>query len=113
MTTIDLPDGEHTAVVDSIEDGLATVFFEPGGEEVGNAVIDPDALPSDGQHAGAILKVEICDSSVSSKQYDPDETESRADTAQERFDKLSKRPHQMVIRRDRTELRYGEKVDSQ
>ena len=31
-------DGEYTAVVDNVEDGLATVFFERDGEEEGNAV---------------------------------------------------------------------------
>ncbi|ELZ40409.1 hypothetical protein C472_01833 [Halorubrum tebenquichense DSM 14210] len=39
MTDIKLPDGEYTAVVDNVEDGLATVFFECDGEEVGNAVL--------------------------------------------------------------------------
>lgn len=92
MTTIDLPDGEYTAVVDSIEDGLATVFFERDGEEVGNAVIDPDELPSNGQHADAILNVEIHDSAISSAQYEPDRTEARSTSAQDRFDRLSKRP---------------------
>ena len=40
----DLDNGEYTAVVDSIEDGLATVFFECDGEEVGNAVLEVDRL---------------------------------------------------------------------
>ena len=35
MTVIDLPDGTYTAVVDAIEDGLATVFFEQDDEEKG------------------------------------------------------------------------------
>ena len=92
MTTIDLPDGEYTAVVDSIEDGLATVFFEQDGGKVGNAVIDSDELPADGQHADVVLKVEIHDNSISSAQYKPDQTEARSNSAQERFDRLSKRP---------------------
>ncbi|OYR62532.1 DUF3006 domain-containing protein [Halorubrum ezzemoulense] len=92
MTTIDLPNGEYTAVVDSIEDGLATVFFEQDGEEVGNAVVEPDELPADGQHADVILKVEICDGAIFSAQYEPDQTEARSNTAQERFDQLSQRP---------------------
>jgi hypothetical protein len=92
MTTIDLPDGEYTAVVDSIEDGLATVFFEQDGDEVGNAVIDPAELPTDGRHADAILKVELRDSAIFSAQYEPDRTKERSNTAQERFDRLSKRP---------------------
>ena len=31
----ELQDGEYTAVVDSIEDELATVFFERDGESLG------------------------------------------------------------------------------
>ncbi|OYR78897.1 hypothetical protein DJ71_16985 [Halorubrum sp. E3] len=92
MTTIDLPDGEYTAVVDSIEDGLATVFFEQDGDEVGNAVIDPAELPADGRHADAILTVEILEGNISSSEYDPDQTETRSNTAQDRFDRLSERP---------------------
>ena len=92
MATIDLPDGEYTAIVDSIEDGLATVFFEQDAEEVGNAVIDPDELPSDGQHADAILKVEVRDDTIFSAEYQPNRTEALSSTAQERFDRLSKRP---------------------
>jgi hypothetical protein len=92
MTTIDLPDGEYTAVVDSIEDGLATVFFEQDGDEVGNAVLDPAELPADGRHADAILTVELRDSSINSSKYKPEQTETRLDTAQERFNRLSERP---------------------
>ena len=58
---VDLSDGTYTAVVDSIEDGLATVFFEVDGDEVGNAVIDASVLPDDGQHADAILSVTVVD----------------------------------------------------
>jgi len=92
MTTIDLPDGEYTAVVDSIEDGLATVFFEQDGDEVGNAVLDSAELPADGRHADAILTVELHDSSINSLKYKPQQTETRSDTAQERFNRLSERP---------------------
>ena len=92
MTTIDLPDGEYTAVVDSIEDGLATVFFEQDGDEVGNAVIDPGELPADGQHSDAILKVFILDGSISSAEYEPERTAKRSEAAQNRFDRLSNRP---------------------
>ena len=34
MTDTDLPDGEYTAVVDAIEDGIARVFFEQDGSDV-------------------------------------------------------------------------------
>lgn len=92
MATIDLPDGEYTAVVDSIEDGLPTVFFEQDSDEVGNAVIDPEELPADGCRADAVLTVEVLEGTISSSEYDPYQTETRSTTAQDRFDRLSERP---------------------
>ncbi|WP_058364959.1 DUF3006 family protein [Haloparvum sedimenti] len=92
MTDIELPDGEYTAVVDSVEDGLATVFFERGGEEVGNAVLEAARLPADARHADAVLSVTVRDGVLASASYDPESTATRADAAQDRFDRLSKRP---------------------
>lgn len=92
MTAIELPDGEYTAVVDSIEDGLATVFFEQDGEEVGNAVLEATALPEPTRKADAILGVTIENHSITSASYDPATTEDCAADAQDRFDRLSERP---------------------
>ncbi|MYL15497.1 DUF3006 family protein [Halorubrum terrestre] len=92
MTAIELPDGEYTAVVDNVEDGLATVFFERDGEEVGNAVLDASWLPSDGQHADAILSVTVSEGRIESVSYKPEQTADRKAAAQDRFDRLSKRP---------------------
>jgi hypothetical protein len=92
MTEIDLSDGAYTAVVDSIEDGLATVFFESDGDEVGNAVVDAETLPEAGRRADAILAIEIADGSIATATYDPDRTADRSDAAQHRFDRLSRRP---------------------
>jgi hypothetical protein len=93
MTDFDtLNDGEYTAVVDTIEDGLATVFVEQDGEEVGDAVIDADRLPADARHADAILTVEITNGEVGQMSYEPDRTETRKQAAQDRFDRLSSRP---------------------
>lgn len=93
MTDIEtLEDGTYTAVVDTIEDGFATVFFEQDGEEVGNAVLDPEELPTDAQHADAILTVTIGDGELMDAEYDPEETERRKEAAQNRFDRLSERP---------------------
>ena len=88
---VDLPDGTYTAVVDSIEDGLATVFFEEDGDEVGNAVIDATALSDDGQHADAILSVTVVDGAVVEWDYDAERTTRRRERAQSRFDRLSER----------------------
>ena len=92
MTAIELPDGEYTAVVDNVEDGLATVFFERDGEEVGNAVLEASQLPSDGRHADAILSVTLSGGQIESSSYDAEETTSRSEAAQDRFDRLSSRP---------------------
>lgn len=88
----DLSNGEYTAVVDTIEDGFATVFFEQDGEEAGSAVIDAETLPTDARHPDAILTVEITDGELSQLNYNPDRTESRRQAAQDRFDRLSSRP---------------------
>jgi len=88
----DLEDGTYTAVVDSIEDGLATVFFERDGEEVGNRVLDATDLPESGRHADAILSVTVDDGDVEEWTYDEERTENRREAAQSRFDCLSRRP---------------------
>ena len=92
MSDIELPDGEYTAVVDNVEDGLATVFFERDGEEVGNAVLDASRLPEDGRHADAILSVVLSEGRIDSASYKSEQTKARKEAAQDRFDRLSKRP---------------------
>ena len=88
----DLADGEYTAVVDSVEDGLARVFFERDGEEVGDAVLDATALPEAGRHDSAVLSVAVADGAVDEWTYDPERTAARQEAAQDRFDRLSERP---------------------
>jgi hypothetical protein len=92
VTHIDLADGAYTAVVDSLEDGLATLFFEADGETVGDAVVDAGRLPKAGRHADAIVAVEIEDNAVVTATYDAERTAARAAAAQDRFDRLSRRP---------------------
>jgi len=92
MSDIDLPDGDYTAVVDSVEDGLATVFFERDGEEVGNAVLEASQLPSDAQVTDAILSMTLTEGRIESATYKPEETATRVEAAQDQFDRLSERP---------------------
>ena len=92
MTAIELPDGEYTAVVDGIEDGLARVFFEQDDVEKENAVLEVDTLPESGQHADAILSVTIESGAIHTVTYRPAETADRQTKAQDRFDSLSERP---------------------
>ena len=92
MPIIELSDGTYTAVVDTIEDGLATVFFEQDGVEKGNTVIDAETLPDSGQHADAIISITIEDRRIQTATYKPEQTADRAAKAQDRFDSLSERP---------------------
>jgi hypothetical protein len=92
MTSIELVDGTYTAVVDSIEDGLATVFFEHEGEEIASGVFEADELPEDGRHADAILTVVVVDGEFGGWDYEAVESEERHEEAQSRFDRLSRRP---------------------
>ncbi|WP_338742218.1 DUF3006 family protein [Haloplanus salilacus] len=93
MTDIEaLADGRYTAVVDSVEDGFATVFFERDGEEAGNAILDTEALPEDARRNDAVLRVTVVDGELTETEYDADRTDDRATRAQDRFDRLSERP---------------------
>jgi hypothetical protein len=87
-----IPDGQYTAVVDRIEDGLAAVLLEEDGRDAYELLVEPAELPEDGQHANAVLTVEVQDGELVKASYDPDETEERRDSAQSRFDRLSERP---------------------
>jgi len=87
-----LPDGTYTVVVDAIEDGLARAFVEQDGEEITSVLLDPAVLPADGRHADAIFELTITDGTTTTLEYDPETTASRKEAAQDRFDRLSKRP---------------------
>ncbi|WP_123536882.1 DUF3006 domain-containing protein [Halosimplex salinum] len=87
-----IPDGNYTAVVDRIEDGLATLEVTDEEEtDRYELVVDPEELPESGRHADAVLRVELDDGDLVDAAYDESETEERADAAQSRFDRLSER----------------------
>jgi len=85
-------DGTYTAVVDRFEDDLAVVLLEADGDTVGEVVLAKERLPEDGQHADAVLTVELEDGTVVDITYEEQETEDRIEQAQQRFDELSQRP---------------------
>ncbi|MFC6722353.1 MULTISPECIES: DUF3006 domain-containing protein [Halobacteriales] len=87
-----IPDGAYTAVVDRIEDGLAAVLLEEDGADAYELLVDPAALPEDGQHADAVLTVEVQDGELHGATYNASKTEERRESAQSRFDRLSERP---------------------
>jgi hypothetical protein len=87
-----IPDGTYTAVVDRIEDGLAALVIEADGSDADELLVEPAELPADGRHANAVLSVEIRDGELVETSYDSADTEQRRDSAQRRFDRLSRRP---------------------
>lgn len=55
-------------------------------------LLDLAALPAAGRERGAVLTIEYVDGEVVDAEYDPDATEQRSEAAQDRFDRLSRRP---------------------
>ncbi|MUV59312.1 DUF3006 domain-containing protein [Halobacterium sp. CBA1126] len=85
-------DGTYTAVVDRFEGDLAVLLLEADGESVAERVLDRERLPEAARHVDAVLTVELVDGDVEAMDYEPTATEERAEDAQSRFDRLSRRP---------------------
>jgi hypothetical protein len=90
-------DGSYTAVVDRFEVDaddrrLAVLLLEADGGTVGDLVVPAQELPSDARATDAVLSVEVVDGDLAAVQSRPDETDRRAEEAQSRFDRLSRRP---------------------
>jgi hypothetical protein len=84
-------DGTYTAVIDRIEDGIATLEID--AEDGLSAVeIEATELPAEARTADAVLEITLADSELAGVTYEPDDTTERANEAQRRFDRLSKRP---------------------
>ncbi|WP_276258968.1 DUF3006 domain-containing protein [Haloglomus litoreum] len=86
-----IPDGTYTAVLDRFEDDLA-VLEVAGEDERYELAVDQHDLPQPAQHADAVLEIEVADGALVDADYKPAESEQRIDDAQDRFDRLSKRP---------------------
>jgi len=87
-----LEDGTYTAVLDRLEGDLAVLIVEDDGEAIDDLVVPIEDLPADGREPDAILEVEVACDDVTDVTYDPTETEARAERAQDRFDRLARRP---------------------
>jgi hypothetical protein len=59
---------------------------------VDDLVVPVEDLPGDAREADAVLDVEVTDGDLAAATYRPSETERRAEDAQSRFDRLSRRP---------------------
>ncbi|AUG48746.1 hypothetical protein BVU17_14875 [Haloarcula taiwanensis] len=86
-----VPDGTYTAVVDRIEDGIATLELE-AEDDLYALDIEAAELPAEARTADAVLEVTVADAALADVTYEADETVDRASEAQRRFDRLSKRP---------------------
>lgn len=83
---------ELTAVVDRFEGDLAVLVLEAGDETVGQKVLPREQLPESARHQDAVLHVELVVTDVVDVEYQQSETVDRAESARDRFDRLSRRP---------------------
>jgi hypothetical protein len=86
-----IPDGEHTAVVDRLEEALAVLEVDADGD-LYELVVAEERLPATGRHADAVLQVTVQDGDVVTATYNSEATTERQHTSQDRFDRLSERP---------------------
>ncbi|MFC3957907.1 DUF3006 domain-containing protein [Halovivax cerinus] len=83
---------DETAVLDRIvDDETAVLLLEDDGEVVDQVTLPADRLPADGRSDGAVYDLEMDDGDVVTLAYRADETESRRESAQSRFDRLAER----------------------
>lgn len=84
------PNGTVTAVVDRFEDDRAVLVLERDGETAGELVIDAERLPDDGRTVDAVFEVVLSEGAPTDVAFRPERTEHRAESAQRRFDRLSR-----------------------
>lgn len=83
--------GTYTAVIDRIVDGeTAVVLLESDEEVVDQFDIGVEVVPADGRHEGAVFEITVENDRVEMR-YQPETEADRRATAQDRFDRLSKR----------------------
>lgn len=87
---IALPDGEYTAVVDRFEDDLA-VLEVAVDDDLRQLVVDRAELPEAGRHADAVLTVTVASDELVEAVFDAEETSARKQSAQSRFNRMSRR----------------------
>lgn len=87
-----IPDGHYTAVVDRFEGEQAILLVEDGDELVDELVVREGRLPADARRQDAVLRISMQNGNLVSAHHDPDETDRRRSEAQDRFDRLARRP---------------------
>ena len=86
-----IPDGEHTAVLDRVEDGRAAFEVAVDDGDRREVVVPTDRLPDDAA-VDSVVTLRVADATVVDVTVDPDATETRERRARRRFDRLSERP---------------------
>ncbi|WP_224450494.1 DUF3006 domain-containing protein [Haloprofundus salilacus] len=81
----------YTLVLDRFEEDDAVLLVEQDGDLVDEIVLPKTMLPADGQHQDAIFSVRHMSETVTELQYDPEQTQERKESAQDRFNRLSQR----------------------
>ena len=83
---------EYRGVLDRFEEDLAVVLLERDGTTVDDIAVPRTKLPKEGRHQDAIFTVGMDEDVVQRMSYRTEETATRAEKAQSRFDRLSERP---------------------
>jgi len=86
--------GTYTATVDRIVDGETAVLLleEPDtGDVFDQVTIDAEKLPSPARDDGGVLEVTVENGDIIGMEYLDEETTTRRERLQDRFDDLSKR----------------------
>jgi predicted nucleotidyltransferase len=86
-------DGVYTAVLDRYEDDIAVLVVgdEEQGRDIAERLVERTALPADARAVDTVLEVTFVDGEPVEFEARPEETSERAEAAQSRFDRLSRR----------------------
>jgi len=85
-------DGTYTAVLDRFEGEQAALVLERDGTDVAEIAVARERLPEPGRNQDAVFELVVDDGDVVELSHDPAATSERKERAQDRFDRLSKRP---------------------
>jgi hypothetical protein len=97
-----IEDGTYDATLDRVEEGLAVILVEEGGDPIEEIVLDIEELPADCRSGGTILEVTVEDGDLVRASADHLATRERKERLQERFDRLSRRPGEGSDESDRS-----------
>lgn len=84
-------DGTYTAVLDRYEGDITVLVIEYNSRDIAERLVDRAALPEDARAVDTVLEVTFVDDTPTEIVPMPDETSERGESAQDRFDRLSRR----------------------